>query len=426
MKLPSGFVTLAAPHAVPAWRVLAKTAADVLGKLVTLAVVVLAARRLSPEAFGVLAVATTAGWLLGVATDAGWSMFLAREIARRPSAWRAIAREVLAWRAGSAGAAVACAALAARWLVPAADRPAFVLLVSASLAGAVLETAMHVFRGLERAEIEAALHAAQRGAAGIAGGAVLWWRPGLVPLALALLVPPLAALGTAAAIARRIDPGGGGRAPAATLAWADVRRRVLPLGAGALISALYFRIDVFFVESWHGLDAAGAYNAVFRIVDALRLLPAAVLAVAFPRLVRAADPAAASRLGAALFGAGVAVAAAVALAAAWIVTAVYGPRYSGTSGTLIVLSASVPLFYLNYVLTHQVIAWDGDRAYARVAALALAANLAANVAFVPAYGARGAAVATGLTELAVTAGCCAALRRRRAPLAVPVAAGGDA
>ncbi|MEZ5294281.1 MAG: oligosaccharide flippase family protein [Vicinamibacterales bacterium] len=426
MKLPSGFVTLAAPHAVPAGRVIAKTAADVLGKLVALAVVVLAARRLSPEAFGVLAVATTSGWLLGVATDAGWSMFLAREIARQPSAWRGIARRVLAWRAGSAGLGLAVSALAARWLVPAADRPAFVLLVSAALAGAVLETAMHVFRGLERAEVEAGLHAAQRGATGLAGLAVLWWRPGLVPLGLAMLLPPLAALGAAAAVARRLPTAGGGRVAAAPTTWADVRRRVLPLGAGALISALYFRIDVFFVESWHGLDAAGAYNAVFRLVDALRLLPGAVLAVAFPRLVRAVEPAAASKLGAALAGAGLAVAALVAFPATWIVTTAYGARYAAAGGTLVVLSASVPLFYLNYVLTHQVIAWDGDTAYARVAALALAANLAANVALVPAYGARGAAVATGLTELAVTAGCLAALRGRRAARAVPVAAGGDA
>ena len=51
---------------------------------------------------------------------------------------------------------------------------------------------------------------------------------------------------------------------------------VLPLGAGVLLSALYFRIDVYFIEQWQGLEAVGGYNAVFRLVEALRLMPAAV------------------------------------------------------------------------------------------------------------------------------------------------------
>jgi hypothetical protein len=56
---------------------------------------------------------------------------------------------------------------------------------------------------------------------------------------------------------------------------------VLPLGAAVLLSALYFRIDVFFIERWQGLEAVGGYNAVFRLVEAMRLLPAAVMAVTF-------------------------------------------------------------------------------------------------------------------------------------------------
>ena len=53
-----------------------------------------------------------------------------------------------------------------------------------------------------------------------------------------------------------------------------------------LISALYFRIDVYFIERWQGLEAVGGYNAVFRLVEAMRLLPAAVMAVTFPMLVQ--------------------------------------------------------------------------------------------------------------------------------------------
>ena len=80
---------------------------------------------------------------------------------------------------------------------------------------------------------------------------------------------------------------------------------VLPLGAGVLLSALYFRIDVYFIEQWHGLEAVGGYNAVFRLVEALRLLPAAVMAVTFPMLVQTADTRLVRRIGGALAVAGV-------------------------------------------------------------------------------------------------------------------------
>ena len=50
----------------------------------------------------------------------------------------------------------------------------------------------------------------------------------------------------------------------------------------------------------------------------------------------------------------------------------------------------------------------------RIAALALVANVAANIALVPSQGMVGAAIATVITELVVTAGCLFALRRLRA------------
>ena len=42
-------------------------------------------------------------------------------------------------------------------------------------------------------------------------------------------------------------------------------------------------------QLWSGTEAVALYNAVFRLVEALRLFPAAVLAVALPSLCRAGD-----------------------------------------------------------------------------------------------------------------------------------------
>ena len=77
-----------------------------------------------------------------------------------------------------------------------------------------------------------------------------------------------------------------------------------------------------------------------------------------------------------------------------------------------ILSLALPLFFLNYALTHQVIGWDGQRAYLSIAAAALVANIAANLMLVPTRGIAGAAIATVVTEIVVTAGCAYVLWRR--------------
>jgi O-antigen/teichoic acid export membrane protein len=432
VKLLSQYVTQGAREAargVPA-RILLKGVADAGGKAVTLIVTALAARALVPDAFGVMALAMTTGWLLGVATDAGLSMYLARETARHRAHARALVGEVMGLRTATAYSAAAIAALFSSWFVPPHWRLQFTLIVLAQLTSAVLDTLAHFFRGLERSEIESALHLAQRALTLGLAVAVLWWWPRLDYLGAALLAPPLVALLIGGMIAARYDglrvPGSGLRKKSEVLPNPGARRPapgselfltpsvffrdVLPLGAGVLLSALYFRIDLFFIERWHGLEPVGAYNAVFRLVEAMRLLPAAVMAVTFPLLVQTRDTRLVQRIGGSLSIAGVLLAALCIGASSWIVIAVYGVPYGYAAPAFAVLSLALPLFFLNYALTHQLIGWDGQRAYLGVAALALVANVAANVALVPSQGMVGAAAATVITELVVTAGCLYALR----------------
>ena len=163
------------------------------------------------------------------------------------------------------------------------------------------------------------------------------------------------------------------------------------------------------MERWHGLEAVGAYNAVFRLIEAMRLVPAAVMAVTFPLLCQAVDTRLVQRLGGWLTAAGLVLLGITALASPLIVRTVYGVPYEHTAPTLTVLALALPLFFLNYALTHQVIGWDGQRAYLRIATLALIANVLANLWLVPEHGITGAAVATVLTELVVAAGCVHAL-----------------
>jgi O-antigen/teichoic acid export membrane protein len=393
-------------------RIAVKAAADIGGKAVTLAITAVAARTLVADAFGVMALAMATGWLLGVATDAGLSMHLARETARRGN-HRQLVIEVLRLRAGLAYVAATMIAFVTPEIVPPHWKMQFVLIVFAQLTGAIVETVAHFFRGIQRSEIEAAIHASQRFTTLALSLIVLIWWPRLDFLGAAMLIPALLAMLASFIFAWRLSSPG---SQESFITPARFMRDILPLGAAVLVSALYFRIDVYFIERWQGLEAVGGYNAVFRLVEAMRLIPAAVMAVTFPLLVQSTDRRLVQRIGGALGGFGFALAPLAVLGSPFIVTMIYGAPYLYTAPTFAMLSLSLPLFFLNYALTHQVIGWDGQRAYLLIATLALAANIAANVALVPSMGMFGAAVATLLTELVVTGGCVVVLMTQSTPL----------
>lgn len=386
-----------------------------------LVITVVAARRLNADPFGVMAFAMATGWLLGVATDAGLSMHLARETARHPQRGRRFLIEILSLRAGLAFFAATMTVLATPYFVPAHWRLQFVLVMVAQLCGAVIETIAHYFRGLQRSEIESAIHLSYRLTMLVLAMAVLWWWRRLDYLGIAMLVPGVIAMLVSLGIALNLTGSGlsrrSGRAEAeirdqgsGSLTPSGYFRDIFPLGAAVLISALYFRIDVYFIQQWHGFQPVGGYNAAFRLVDALRLLPAAVMAVTFPLLVHTSDMQLVRKIGGGLAAVGLALAVVCGLGASMIVPLIYGESYAYTAPAFAVLSLALPLFFLNYALTHQVIGWDGQRAYLAIVTLALAGNIAANLLFVPTRGIVGAAIATVLTEVIVTVGCLYVLR----------------
>jgi O-antigen/teichoic acid export membrane protein len=272
----------------------------------------------------------------------------------------------------------------------------------------MIDTVAHVYRGLSRTDIESTVALVHRGAIALAALTVLAVNATLLALATALAVPSLLAFVVSRLVVRRVA----GDGLAFHIDPPAFRSQVAPLGLGVLIAALYFRIDVFFLQRWHGVEVVGQYNAAFRIVDALRLFAAAGLAVAYPALCAASSLRPVQRLSAALVAGSIAVAVPVFLAAAPMLGFVYGPAFVVAGPTLQTLSLSLPFFFLNYALTHQVIAWDRQYSYLRIASAALLTNVATNAWLIPRYQMIGAAYSTLLTEIAVCVGCIIALRRR--------------
>ena len=366
--------------------------------------------------------AMTTGWLLSVATDFGLQLHVARVVA---SAERRRATAARWWRLKLAFAAFGCVPLAvAAASAPAGMRLGTWLIGAAYLVTGLAEFTWYVCRGLGRSEIESSLLAVQR--ATLVGAALpgLWWHPTLDVLGLAFIgsavLGLLASLSASHHLLTTSDRASAWPVKDATeeslfRAWG---RDVAPLGLGIVLSALYFRIDLFLIDRWLGAIEAGHYNAVFRLVEALRLLPAAVVAVMLPDLLQARTRGPLQQLLARLAATGAVIAALGWLTAPVLVDLIYGASFAGSTSPLRVLLLAFPCLAVNYALTHQLIAWHGQRHYATVTAIALASNLMLNRVLIPLRGLEGAAWATLGTEVVVTALCGAALWRaapRRSP-----------
>ena len=424
-----------------------KAFADLAGKGSLFLVTIVAARRLSPESFGVFSLGSTLGWIVAVVSDCGIQLHLARAVARRPAEASRLLRRWLQIRVWMAAGAVALVviALAAGWSAASATPIAILSMVYAC--SGLIELLHYFYRGLSRSDVESSITLWQRVGTLACGLIALAWKPDVTLLAIAMLIPVAITLAVSLRIAGRLgadtrvrpyanvdgavrpEESGdrtGTRAHDSVISrvgadprvgpstFAVFRRDVWPIGVGIVLSALYFRIDVFLVQLWSGTEAVALYNAVFRLVEALRLFPAAVLAVVLPSLVRAGDLRPLTRVAVAVTGFAVAATAVLWISAGWLIPVLYGAPYAPAVPAFRVLLLSFPLLSLNYALTHQLVGWDGHRAYAGLCALALAVNVAVNARLIPIWSIEGAAWATLATEVVLTAGCGVALWSMRA------------
>jgi O-antigen/teichoic acid export membrane protein len=175
----------------------------------------------------------------------------------------------------------------------------------------------------------------------------------------------------------------------------------------ALLVSLFFRIDVFVVQAVRGDTALGVYDASYKLINLLTIVPAYAVLAVFPLLVRRADDdralREAQRVATYLLVtiAWIAVATISALATPAI-TVLAGHAYLPEAAVLLsILVWFAPLSFLNGVTQYVLIAQSRQRRLLPVFLAAVAFNVVANVALVPPYGARAAAVNTVATEAVI-------------------------
>ncbi len=393
-----------------------------------LVLVFAAARLLGPEQWGRYTYAFALAMLLVQLTDMGLGLFLNREIARAGKTSAALIGEVLSFKAVLAlGYIAAIGGLALVHFLDPDPREhtvaaAILLCGGIALATSAIEAIVQVFRGIQRLELEARAHSVHAVAAVVVGGAGLIVIAGLhsfefaawkgatddemLLYAAALLVASLSGLAYAWRLLGTVATVRFGLSRDLVVRF---KNEVLPLGIAIVASMIYYRIDVPMIR--HMLPEAtadlqtGLYTAGYKLLEHTALVPAILMAAAFPALSETvvSDNARARALHATtlrwLLLAGGAVCLVFAFGSELIVTLLYGSEFAGSAPILVALAPCVLLTFVNYLETHMLVAMGLVKAQMLISVALIGVNVGLNWWWIPMWGGKGAAWATAVTEV---------------------------
>jgi O-antigen/teichoic acid export membrane protein len=390
-------------------------AARVIGAGVQAIALVVVARRLGPADYGGFALVSTLTMMATVVADWGVLMVGARAAEADRAHADDVLRACLTLRLGlgvlAAGALVVLG-------FAGSDRPTVHL--------ATLVAALSFLPGawLAVASIRAQLDLAMgRVALGAVAGSITSMAWLLVTLALGGGIAALAGSFVANAVVTtlmtlKLTPG--------RIVLRPSRDRVLvrqllrdshPVGVGYLLVTIYFYIDAVLLSRLASSAQLGIYDAAYRFVQVGLMIPGVVVTSLFTvasglaREDRRRMADFVRQLGSVLALFVPIPLIALATASGDLMAFVYGADYRPGGVPLAWLSFAVSLVVLSGVVGPMLVSLGRERSTMRIAAVATVFNLALNGILIPAYAARGAAIATVLTELAVLTPAVVLLRR---------------
>lgn len=379
--------------------------AQLFNRAVDLVFAAFALRILGVQGNGEYAIATVTWLYLKTLSDFGLSILAARDIARQPTRAGHLVGSTTLFRFGVLlllSPFVALLVLTGSFWLDLSHSSAFaILLLTLSLLPASYAEAINsAFTGLERLHLPAVLTVFTN---------FVRFSVGLLALTHGYGVPGVAGAAVFAASCNAL-----------ALHIALSRQRILtqwkltlqegvyfirqswPLLLNGLLITLFFRIDTFVIQAFHGAPALGIYDAAYKLPNLLPLIPSYFVLAVFPVLVRqsGSDLRHSFELGGRFL---VIVGWAIVL-----VTLFWAPLFIRILGgkaflpeaadTLRILIWFTPLHYLNGIAQYAIIAADRQREIAPAYGTATAFNLLANLAAVPRYGYLGSAVITIMTD----------------------------
>jgi O-antigen/teichoic acid export membrane protein len=360
----------------------------------------LAARLLGPEVFGLYALLLTVMEIVALVSGAGFGNYLTREVSKHPgSAYPLLFRTIqLRFAYLLVLAAIAIPSLTLL-------RSSSSILVNAALLSltllprAVVDPSQGIMRAMHRFAAVFWIELLQGTVLLGAGTVLLFGGRGLRGIIWAELASVLVGAAVALPMALRLSP----ERTQDVSGWSQLVRKTFAFNLYPLITNTYDRVDVILLSKLVGNAAVGIYSLPYRAYAALSILPYGIMGTLLPSLSRSSwgqDERARCRVTMQLL-----YAAALFLILGTMLLADAGVRFAlgaGYEGSVAVFKilawATVPAF-LNYALNMFLLARNRERAFLRTASVCTAVNVVANLLLIPRYSYIAAATVTVLTEL---------------------------
>ena len=399
---------------------LLKLSAELGGRAITFLLLLVVARQLSMADFGSYNYALAVGFILVPLADFGLQLLLTREIARlgmaaRPQVLAAFHLKV--W--------LSLPVLLLLLLITvgqAANSLVIFLLGITLLLQTFIEFVAYVFRGQQQLWVEAQLLLWVRVATAVFGIIILWQNGQLLGLALASLLVVISGLLFAVWHLRQAGwiTHFGQLWPSAlprTAVSYQLMRQAWPLGLSIFLSIAYTRLALLLLQAGSDAEAVAHYSAAWRLVEPTQILPASLLAAVFPAftLALSQNQARAKRLGwqtsLLLALAGTLVALSFWLMAPWLVVWLYGTEFVASVPVLQLLGLTVLPVYINYSLTHYLVARGQQHILTGLTAVTLLLHALLCWLLIPRFGLLGPTLSVLVAECVLLLGCLWVLRR---------------
>lgn len=188
--------------------------------------------------------------------------------------------------------------------------------------------------------------------------------------------------------------------------WHTFTRAMLPYSLAVAASALYFRVAILLVSALSNPTQQGYFGASFRVIEVLTAIPMLLVSSAFPIFARAASGDhdrfgyAVGRVFEVALIVGAWAAVCLAVGAPLAIAIIGGAEFEGAVPVLRVQGVALAAMFVSLVWGNALLSLNRYRMILAINVAMLALNAVLVTALVPVDGARGAAIATAVAEIA--------------------------
>lgn len=207
----------------------------------------------------------------------------------------------------------------------------------------------------------------------------------------------------------------------------SVLREAFPLALVSGLGIVYYRIDSVMIAGYRHISDVGIYSGAYMIIEGVMLLVRVIMAASFSRLSQYGIMPGIKfytlykKLLILLIILSLILCSFMYVAGEFVFDLFLGREYQGSISVFYILLLSVIALYPGTMVTQALIALDKQKIYMYIALICTITNVLLNFIFIPEYGIQGAAWATVITDIILTASCmtyCSVFFKKRLPKCV--------